>query len=239
MVGGNPNAIVLTLQNGAGNREEIEQTFYEKGFKNKVWQGVTNNGAMMDGLGIVRHTGSGITYLASNHGLHVDTEEYHELKAIGDIFNETGISSELSNDVESVVWSKVLVNAAINPLSAVLGVPNGYLVKNDYCMNLMKKIIIEGMEVCKTKGIKLAYGENIEDALNYVTSIAERTSTNYSSMLMDVIRRQPTEIKSINGVIVREGERLGVNVAYNKMIMEMVLKCYSSSNKTAANMGKL
>ncbi|GAM18227.1 hypothetical protein SAMD00019534_014020, partial [Acytostelium subglobosum LB1] len=249
MVGGNPNAIVLTLQNGVGNREEIEQTISEKGYKNKVWQGVTSNGAVMDGAGTVRHTGSGLTYLASpslpdapEANLEPQTlEEYRALQALGAIFNDAGISSELSYDVESLVWSKVVVNAAINPLSAVLGVPNGYLVKDDYSKNLMKKIIVEGMEVCKAKGIKLPYGEDTEEGFKYVANIAERTSANYSSMLVDVIRGQPTEVNSINGVIVKEGERLDVNVAYNKMIMEMVLKCHTSSSNRleSASIGKL
>jgi 2-dehydropantoate 2-reductase len=244
MVGGNPNALVLTLQNGVGNREEIEQTISEKGYKNRVWQGVTSNGAAMDGAGTVRHTGSGLTYLASpslpcDVGFNSDianlepstAEEYRALQALGAIFNDAGISSELSYDVDSLVWSKVVVNAAINPLSAVLGVPNGYLVKDDYSKNLMKKIIVEGMDVCKAKGIKLPYGEDTEEGFKYVANIAEQTSANYSSMLVDVIRGQPTEVKSINGVIVKEGERLDVNVAYNKMIMEMVLKCHSTGSK--------
>ncbi|EFA85778.1 3-methyl-2-oxobutanoate hydroxymethyltransferase [Heterostelium album PN500] len=225
-------ATLDALDNGVGNREEIETTINEKGFKNKVWQGVTSNGAVMAGAGSVRHTGSGLTYLASpslaglmmagnnnnnghyqNHPTTLDNEpktleEKRALEALGEILNEAGIVSELTYDVDALVWSKVVVNAAINPLSAVLGVPNGYLVQDEYSKNLMKKIIVEGMEVCKAKGIKLPYGEDTEEGFKYVANIAERTSTNYSSMLVDVIRGQPTEIKSINGVIVKEGERL-------------------------------
>eukprot|EP01132_Coremiostelium_polycephalum_P001937 gene1937-2372_t len=224
MVGGNPNAVVLTLQNGVGNREEIESTINEKGYKNKVWQGVTSNGAIMVGAGVVKHTGFGPTYLASASN---KSDEFKLLTSVSDILNGAGITSELTNDVDGMVWGKVVVNAAINPLSAVLGVPNGYLVENEYSKNMMKRIIGEGMEVCKAKGIKLPYGDDFEEGYRYAADIATRTSTNYSSMLQDVIRGQPTEIKSINGVIVTEGERLEVDVAYNKMIMEMVLSCYN------------
>eukprot|EP01133_Synstelium_polycarpum_P013693 gene13693-16134_t len=235
MVGGNPNAIVLTLQNGVGNREEIEQTIASKGYTNKVWQGVTSNGAVMAGAGSVRHTGTGLTYLASPtmNGVTAESpEEYLTLESLGAILNDAGVKSELSYDVDALVWGKVVVNAAINPLSAVLGVPNGYLVNDEYSKTLMRKIIGEGMNVCRAKGIKLPYGDDTEEGFRYVANIAERTSSNYSSMLVDVIRGQPTEINTINGVIVREGERLDVNVEYNKMIMEMVLSCQPKSIKS-------
>ncbi|EGG23247.1 3-methyl-2-oxobutanoate hydroxymethyltransferase [Cavenderia fasciculata] len=249
IVAGNPNAIILTLQNGVGNREEIEQTITEKGYKNRVWQGVTSNGCYVVEPGIVRHTGSGPTYLAaspsivskSDYGMEnrQDSKEEREaLESLKDILINVGIESQVSNDIDALIWGKVVANAAINPLSAVLGVQNGYLINNEYPKSLMKKIVGEGMEVCRAKGIKLPYGDDTEQGFKYVTDIAQRTSSNYSSMLVDVIRGQPTEIKSINGVIVKEGERLDVNVSYNKMIMEMVLNRHPSLSSSSSSRSK-
>ncbi|KAM9998576.1 hypothetical protein ACTFIY_008220 [Dictyostelium cf. discoideum] len=242
LVGGNPKAAVLTLQNGIGNREELESIInIDKGLKNHVWQGVTSNGAIVVSPGSVKQTGIGSTFLSSpylnnNNNKQLQhqqllsqfpppstSEEILALKAFCDILNESGISSDISDDLEGLVWNKVVANAAINPLSAVLGVSNGQLLENEYSKNLMKKIIIEALSVCKAKNISLPYGEDSDEAFKYVADIVLKTSANYSSMLQDILRGQPTEVNSINGVIVKEGEKLDLNVSHNKMIMEMVL----------------
>ncbi|KAN0006498.1 hypothetical protein ACTFIU_003210 [Dictyostelium citrinum] len=234
LVGGNPNAAVLTLQNGIGNREELESIInVDKGLKNHVWQGVTSNGAIVVSPGSVKQTGVGSTFLSSPYLNKQQLlsqfpppstrEESLALKAFSDILNESGISSDISNDLEGLVWNKVVANAAINPLSAVLGVSNGQLLENEYSKNLMKKIIIEALSVCKAKNITLPYGEDSDEAFKYVADIVLKTSANYSSMLQDILRGQPTEVNSINGVIVKEGEKFDLNVSHNKMIMEMVL----------------
>jgi len=232
LIGGNPNASVLTLQNGVGNREEIESTILEKGLKNKVWQGVTSNGAIVVAPGLVQHTGIGSTFLASpylqnNEDPNSSIEERQAMEIVNGILNESGVNTQLSYNVDGMVWGKVIVNAAINPLSAVLGVPNGYLVSNEYSKNMMKRIIDEGMDVCKAKGIELPFGQDSEDGFKYAQHVANSTFNNYSSMFQDVARGQPTEINSINGVIVKEGEKLDIGVENNKMIMEMVLSCSS------------
>ncbi|EAL64074.1 3-methyl-2-oxobutanoate hydroxymethyltransferase [Dictyostelium discoideum AX4] len=249
LVGGNPKAAVLTLQNGIGNREELESIInIDKGLKNHVWQGVTSNGAIVVSPGSVKQTGIGSTFLSSpylnNNNNNNNNkkqqqlqqqqllsqfpppstrEEILALKAFCDILNESGISSDISDDLEGLVWNKVVANAAINPLSAVLGVSNGQLLENEYSKNLMKKIIIEALSVCKAKNISLPYGEDSDEAFKYVADIVLKTSANYSSMLQDILRGQPTEVNSINGVIVKEGEKFDLNVSHNKMIMEMVL----------------
>ncbi|KAF2074217.1 hypothetical protein CYY_004463 [Polysphondylium violaceum] len=231
LIGGNPNASVLTLQNGVGNREEIESTIHEQGLKNRVWQGVTSNGAIVVAPGLVQHTGHGSTFLASpylqNDDPNSSIEERQAMEIVNGILNESGVNTQLSYNVDGMVWGKVIVNAAINPLSAVLGVPNGYLVSNQYSKNMMKRIIDEGMGVCRAKGIELPFGQDSEDGFKYAQHVANSTFNNYSSMFQDVARGQPTEINSINGVIVKEGEKLDIGVENNKMIMEMVLSCSS------------
>ncbi|XP_054158559.1 uncharacterized protein LOC128956871 [Oppia nitens] len=229
LVGHNPQAIVVTLQNGVGNREQISATLDKCGYSNRVCQGVTNNGAFMLGPGAVRHTGSGLTYLASSAvaapGGADDDNNNNELSfgEFASLLTTAGIDSQLSTDEDSLVWSKVVVNAAINPLTALMGVTNGYLLRHDYPRRMMRRLIAEGMHVCRAKGVQLVYGDDLDQAYDYVAQVVERTSGNLSSMLRDVLRGQPTEIQAINGQIVKEGERLDVSVEYNKQVMDMLL----------------
>jgi 2-dehydropantoate 2-reductase len=82
----------------------------------------------------------------------------------------------------------------------------------------MKSLLEEGMRVALAKGIRLPYtdaGKKVEDAC-----IA--TKPNHSSMLQDVLAQRETEVDFINGAIVREGERLGIDTPVNRTITNLV-----------------
>ncbi|MBA3924879.1 2-dehydropantoate 2-reductase [Listeria rustica] len=94
-------------------------------------------------------------------------------------------------DFEEMVYNKLLANAVINPLTAVLGVPNGALLHNEYWYGLLENLTREVADVLHR-----------EDALEKVTAICTATSANYSSMATDVREKRQTEIASISGAVV-------------------------------------
>lgn len=205
--------MVLTLQNGVGNREKIIDVI---GDEHRVVQGVTSQGSFIPESGIIWHTGHGNTVLAYT------SQNRHEVREIASTLTDANIPCDMINDLDSVLWGKLIINSGINPLTALLRIRNGELTKSDLLKEIMRRTVHEGSNVAKAKGVKLPFEDPLESALAVATATAE----NVSSMLQDVIRGETTEIDYINGAIVREGEKLGVEVLTNKTLVELLALPY-------------
>lgn len=199
--------LVITLQNGLGNREILAQ---ELGAQ-RVTQGVTRLGATLTAPGRVRHAGMGPTFFAA---APTGTDR---LAALVDIFQAAGLPAEQHPDVEQLIWNKLMVNVGINALTALLRVPNGALAELSPARELLGNLVAEAAAVAAARGTLIP-----NDLLAQVLAVAEATHANHSSMLQDVLRGSPTEIDAINGAIVREGERLGIPTPYNRVITALV-----------------
>ena len=116
------------------------------------------------------------------------------------------------------MWGKLVVNAGINALTALLRVPNGALAASAEARALMASAIAEAAAVAQARGTPLPY----DNPLAHTLAIAQATSANHSSMLQDVLRGSPTEIDAINGAVEREGQRLGVPTPVNSMLAALV-----------------
>ena len=195
---------ILTLQNGVGNVEILEEVL-----KKKVYGGITSEGATLISTGHVRHAGSGDTIIGPV------SEKTALLK---DILNRAGFKTEVRDDVESFIWGKLLINVGINALTAITMLKNGMIVQIDELRDIMRCTVKEAMEIVKKKGIHLPY----EDPIDKTEEVCRKTSGNISSMLQDILSKRITEIDSINGAIVKEAERLGIDVPVNKTITYLI-----------------
>jgi 2-dehydropantoate 2-reductase len=123
-----------------------------------------------------------------------------------------------TDNAESLVWSKLVINAAINPLTAILRVPNGKLLESEPARSLLGELAREAAAVAGALAIPL----NFPDPVAAAENVAQRTSHNYSSMYQDVLRGAPTEIDAICGAIVRLGRQAGVPVPVNEVLWKLV-----------------
>ena len=199
--------LVVTLQNGVGNLEALAAALGDE----HVGQGVTSLGATLLGPGQVRHAGMGSTIF----GPPPDRMAMAELAAI---FSASGLPAELHDDLDSLVWGKLVVNAGINALTALLRVSNGALAEAAEVRALVAQAVAEAAAVAAARGIRLPY----DDPLAHVLAVARATGANRSSMLQDVLRGSPTEIAAINGAVLREGRRLGIATPANQLLAELV-----------------
>jgi 2-dehydropantoate 2-reductase len=200
--------IALTLQNGLGNYEVLA---HQVG-KARAAMGVTMQGATLVGAGRVHHAGRGMTTLAASE------KTYGALVDVAALFNRAGIETQLANDVQSLMWGKLVVNSAINALSAIYRVPNGWLVENPETRALLSAAAQETANVASALGITLPYRDPIARAIQVATA----TASNKSSTLQDVLRGAPTELDRINGAVVREGKRLGVPTPVNEQLLRVM-----------------
>lgn len=194
------DGVALTLQNGLGNDLALAQ---ELGAE-RVATGVTTAGATLIDPGIVRIGGKGIISLKS----------VKKLEPLKNYLSKASFEVEMVQNPEALIWGKLVINASINPLTALLQVPNGELVSNPSAKRIMNLITIESVEVAEALGINLPYLEPV----SAVEAVAQRTASNHSSMYRDVLRGSQTEIDAINGAIVRVGEPTGVSVKYNRLL---------------------
>ena len=198
------SSILLTLQNGIGNREKIQQ----RAPGNPVYAGVTTMAAHLRAPAEVVITGYG----------SIQLPESRDAEWIASLFREAMFTAEVLPDQNVLLWRKLVVNAAINPLSAVHGVPNGDLIKNGKHRKSMSRLVLESLQVAESQGIHI----DPEEMLEWVEQVCAKTASNRSSMLTDLDRGSRTEIDAINGEIVRIAERQGVEAPENRYWLQRV-----------------
>ncbi len=202
------DTVFLTLQNGLGNEEAV----CRRVDPSKVIVGVTNHGATFLGPGHIRHAGWGKTYIGE-----LDGKVTPRVTQIAQLFTKAGIETEVSSNIEALVWNKLFINVGINAVAALTGLKNGHLLDYPETLRMMEGLVSEAVAVAKGKGIPVE-GNPIEK----VKAVAEATRENRCSMGQDIDNRRKTEIDVINGAVVRQAERLGIAAPYNQMISDLV-----------------
>jgi 2-dehydropantoate 2-reductase len=203
------HSVVLTLQNGIGNVEAILNVVGEE----KTIAGTTAHGATVLGPGHIRHAGTGETIIGELHG-----QQSERLLKIQGFFGSAGITANITQDVTSLLWSKLLINVGINPLTGITGLPNGALLDFEETRSIMHTAVNEAKEVASRKGIRLIY----EDHLKKVDSVCQATAPNISSMLQDLRNNKKTEIDFINGALVKKGSDAGIDTPINQVLTHLI-----------------
>jgi len=140
------------------------------------------------------------------------------MRAIRELFNKASLETRVSRDIKGLLWSKLIINAGINALTAITRLNNGRLVELEGTRKILREAVGEATRIAKRKRIKLIY----DDPLAKVEAVAEATSANVSSMLQDVLKKKRTEIDFINGVIVRQAQELGIATPVNSLLVDLV-----------------
>jgi 2-dehydropantoate 2-reductase len=198
------DGIALTLQNGLGNDIELVSKLGPA----RVSQGVTTMGATLNAPGEVCQGGEGPVSIAAQPRLELPVK----------LLRGAGFEVKEVDNIESLIWGKLVVSSAINPLTALLRVKNGEILENIEARALMGKLARETASVGKKMGVKLPF----TSPENAVEEVARRTSENFSSMLQDILRGAPTEIDAINGAVVRLAGEKAVRVPINRTVWSLV-----------------
>jgi 2-dehydropantoate 2-reductase len=181
--------LAVTLQNGWGNRETLAAAGCE------VAAGIIVAGATLLGPAHVRAFVGQILVGVPPPGA----------QAAVDLLRQAGLPADAAPDVERHLWRKLAVNCSINPLTALLGVPNGRLLEDPDARARMVAAAREVGAVAAARGVDLG-----GDPGEFAVQVATTAALNRSSMLQDVSRGAPTEIDALCGAVSREGRRLGV-----------------------------
>jgi 2-dehydropantoate 2-reductase len=201
---------VMTLQNGMGNADGIAEFIPA----DRILAGTTSHGATMMGAGRIRHAGTGPTTIGSWSATEQGRLRAQQAAAF---LNQAGIIAEAVNDVHSVVWNKLLINIGINAITALSGIKNGEILDQEATRRLSQLAVEEAMAVARARGIAIN-----ADAVDIVFKVAEATAANRSSMGQDVDNKRQTEIAAINGFVVHEAQKLGIEAPINFALTTLI-----------------
>ena len=191
------DGLAVTLQNGLGNRETLIQSLGQ----GRVALGVTTTGATLLGPGLVKAGGEG----------SISIERNPALGPLEEALRSAGFNVQLVEDAQSLIWGKLVINSAINPLTALLQVPNGELLERPSAREMMRALANETASVAMAENIHLPFSDPAAAA----EDVARRTASNRSSMLQDVLRAAPTEIDAICGAVVKTAQKHEISTPAN------------------------
>jgi 2-dehydropantoate 2-reductase len=199
-----PNGACLTLQNGLGNL----QILYDIFGKEHVLAGTTMISAVLLEPAKVQ-----LNFLGS-----MQVEQHPAAEWIIPLFQQSGFEMESNPNLDSVLWGKLLLNAIVNPLTAIIQQPNGALLETAESLDLMDAMIDEILQVIRAKQIDLPY----KDAHIHVRSALKQNGKNSSSMAQDWRRNAPTEIDTITGAILDEAKKYNISMPVNQTVYQLV-----------------
>lgn len=199
------NTPVLTLQNGLGNAEKLCDLV---GSAN-VMAGTTSEACTVLEPGVVKHVADGTTSFGC--WTTCDTEPAAEA------LRGAGFRVEITNSPGQIVWEKVAISNGINPVTALLDVPNGELLRGKESRQLIRDLVVEASKVAALEGYRFSYS-----LVERAEEVCRDTAENISSMLQDIRARRRTEIEEISGEILRRGEHLLLPCPRTRVVYQLV-----------------
>lgn len=197
-----PASVLVTLQNGIGNRETLEAAAGE----GRVAQGLSFLSASVLGPGEVRVVPGRIV-------LGSEPWTAPAVTRVRELFRESRLEAEVTTELDRLVWSRVAVACALEPLSALTARAYGALLETPEPCETLFKAAREAGAVAAANGIEFG-----DDPASLAVETAESTSGSRSPMFHDLARGALTEIDALCGAVVREGERLGVPTPVNEYL---------------------
>ena len=197
---------IVLLHNGMGTAEQTEKLFP----RNAIMVGTTSNGVLKVSDDHIRHTGAGVTWLGPFN---------NQAKRYKDIANQLFALEELTwcEDIREKLWLKLVINCAINPLTAIHHCKNGELASPALYPHVVK-VVQELALVCEKARLPWSYAE----LQAQVDNVINRTAENYSSMHQDQHFNRQSEIDYITGYVLKVANAYSIPVPANQSLYAQI-----------------
>jgi|SRR5580692_9681578 2-dehydropantoate 2-reductase len=219
-----PQAIVVSLQNGVNNAEEI---YAASGIQ--ALPAVVYVAAAMPSPGQVKHLGRGDLVMGP---------ENEKTRSVANLFERAKVQCRISENIQGELWTKLVWNCALNAVSGLGRATYGEIIASEDAKRVVEAVVYEVLAVAKKKEIQPPGLEDPKVALAGAFRIAEQMSGTRSSTAQDMARGKKTEIDSLNGYVAKVGAELGVATPVNLTLYTLV-KLYESSFEKAQGQGEL
>ncbi|MFN2469601.1 MAG: ketopantoate reductase family protein [Gaiellaceae bacterium] len=213
-------ATVMTVQNGLGAEEIVR--------RRGDWP-LVSAVTFMSG---VRRSDTHVEYELDTEtwlGPFAGTVGYARVEEIEGLLRAAGLQARAFPDLRPAQWSKLIFNATVNTVAAVTDLPHvsqfAAAAEPTDLGHLVRELMDEGKRVAAAAGVELhedPWEMNVLAVRRGETEAAEGQYAHIPSMLEDVRSGRPTEVDYITGALVREAERLGVDVPLHEAMYRLV-----------------
>jgi 2-dehydropantoate 2-reductase len=209
------DTLVVVAQNGYGNYETVVNVIG----KERTLLARIIFGAKLTAPGRVE-----VTVIADDvrMGQPEGATDPGRVKMIAAAINAAGIPTSYAENVSAILWDKILYNAALNPLGAVLECTYGQLAENQDTRRLMDLIIDEVFLVAQAHNIPLNWKTADEYKMHFYTRLLPPTAKHFPSMYYDVKAGKRLEIDALNGAIVKLAQEKGISVPANEIVTALI-----------------
>lgn len=201
---------IVLFQNGLGSQQAVATAFPER----PILAATTTEGANRPQPDIVVHAGRGTTWVGGLNGAGKKA-----LTPVVELLLGSHLRVEATADISWRLWQKLVINAGINPFTALLDCPNGRLLTQPFFLQHIDA-------VCEELALLMNHEGMLTDAKKLradIEAVARATAHNTSSMRSDVQNGRVTEIDFINGYVAQRCEALNFPAPVNRMLTEQVL----------------
>lgn len=202
---------IYCFQNGTGHIRKIASALP----KACVLAAVTTEGAKRTSKYEVIRAGYGETLLESCK--EEQTQALNVMKYFTEALLKAGFTTKSSNEIDKLVYRKLMINAIINPLTSIWRITNGELLHSSYRLQAMKQLYIEATRVYDA--LSIPYEANLWEQ---VIEVCRSTASNRSSMCTDVMNGKATEISAINGSIIEMAKEAGIVVPGHELVYKII-----------------
>ncbi len=197
-----PATLLLSLQNGVDNAQRLRAVT-----GHPVIAAVVYVGSEMAGPGHVRNHGGGDLVIGASPAS----------QALAQMLNAAKIHTTIADDIEAVLWTKLITNCAFNALSAVAGIAYGPMMQVEGARDVIASAVREAADVARGCGVNIPH-----DLAAQILKIPAAMPNQTSSTAQDLSRGKPSEIDFLNGYVVRKGAELGIATPTNQALQVMV-----------------
>ncbi|WP_104037313.1 2-dehydropantoate 2-reductase [Vibrio jasicida] len=203
----NTDTIIMLMHNGMGTAQLIEAKLAD----NPLIVATTTHGAYKPIKEQVLHTGQGNTQLGGFNAKGV------QCGFLAEVMNHALPEVNWNPNINAALWTKLAINCAINPLTAIHQCKNGELADPGFASELVN-ITHELVEVMNTEQIKVDF-----DSLHTtIMQVVNATAANYSSMRQDVFHQRRTEIDFITGYLLKAAEKHHISTPENAKLYQRI-----------------
>ncbi len=204
------DGIVLTIQNGLGSAQKVADILGAE----RVMLGVVGGfGASITAPGKAHHNGMELVRLGEMNG-----PVSARVEALAELWRGAGFTVKCFDDMDQLVWEKLICNCAFSASAALTGWTVGEIIDDREAWSVASTCALEAYLVARASNIRL----DIDDPVSYVRDFGAKIPDARPSMLLDHMAGRASEIDAINGAIPPVAARVGVKAPVNETVSALV-----------------